>query len=107
MAQIAGMIGDTCQPILNNNVFRFTHRPQIYSFSTKAQNRHSLGTPKIGQFGEREFWLSRLFLPHHHRCCSAYGGLICFQRVSNQIKPMPKGPPAATRKSFVSLKTFC
>ena len=40
MAQIAGMIADTSQPILNDNVFRSIHRAQIYSFSTKKQNRH-------------------------------------------------------------------
>ena len=37
---LAGMIADTSQPILNDNVFRSIHQAQIYSFSTKKQNRH-------------------------------------------------------------------
>ena len=51
MAQIAGMIADTSQPILNDNVFRSIHRAQIYSFSfigrkyTHFQQKNKIDIP--------------------------------------------------------------
>ena len=50
----------------------------IYPLSLTGPNRVGLET-KVFDL------LSFPFLSHHRTCRSAYGGLICFQRVSNRV----------------------